>query len=71
VLDIIEHGRSGWLFQPGSTAALAQALDRLAQDAALRRQIGALGAVRQAERFSLQGQLAHLHRLCEQSACPA
>jgi glycosyltransferase involved in cell wall biosynthesis len=71
VLDIIEHGHSGWLFPPGSTAALAQALDRLAQDAALRRQIGALAAVRQAERFSLQGQLAHLHRLCEQSACPA
>jgi hypothetical protein len=53
----LEHGLSGWLFEPGSVAALAQAMDRLAHDAALRRRIGAQAAVRQAERFSLQGQL--------------
>ena len=71
VLDIVEHGSSGWLFEPGDEQALAAALLQLARDAKLRNQLGAQANVRQSRLFSLQGQLLRLRGLCERSACPA
>jgi glycosyltransferase involved in cell wall biosynthesis len=43
---VVEHGRTGWLCEPGDPAALADALATLAADPVLRRRLGA--AARQA-----------------------
>lgn len=68
VLDIVDDGRTGWLFEPGSADALAQSLERLVRDSALRHRLGAQAAVRQAERFSLQSQLSRMRTLCLQAS---
>lgn len=46
ILEVLEHGRSGHLFQPGDDAAFARALTELAADPELRRRIGAGGRQR-------------------------
>lgn len=38
--EAVEHGASGWLVPPGDPGALAQALDHLVQDRALRHRLG-------------------------------
>ncbi len=58
LLDIVEPESTGLLFTPRSAEALAAALARLAGDAALRRRLGAAGALRQASHFSLAVQVA-------------
>jgi glycosyltransferase involved in cell wall biosynthesis len=58
LLDIVDDGVSGVLFAPRDAAALAAALQRLADDAPLRARLGAAGAQRQAARFSLSAQVA-------------
>jgi glycosyltransferase involved in cell wall biosynthesis len=40
IVDVVEEGSSGWLVAPGDAAALADALLRLASDAALRSRMG-------------------------------
>lgn len=47
-VELIEHDRSGLLFEVGQAPALAQALERLAHDAALRQRLGE-GARQRAE----------------------
>ena len=58
LLDIVDDEVTGLLFQPRDAAALADALARLAGDAALRARLGAAGAARQAQHFSLAAQVA-------------
>lgn len=38
--DVLEHGHTGWLVEPGNTAALAEGLSVLLQDARLRAALG-------------------------------
>jgi len=40
IVDVVEHGRSGWLVEPGDARELAAALRRLATDAGERREMG-------------------------------
>jgi glycosyltransferase involved in cell wall biosynthesis len=53
VPDVILDGETGLLVEPGDTARLAGALDRLLADAALRARLGAQGRAHIATRFSL------------------
>ena len=46
ITDIVEHDQSGVLVPPGDAAHLAQALERLARDPALRARLGSAGAQR-------------------------
>ena len=70
LLDIVEHEHSGLLFRPRSAQALADALHRLASDAALRALLGREGAVRQVARFSLRAQAAATWAVCVQASSP-
>lgn len=57
LLDIVEHERTGLLFEPRDAKALADALHRLISDAGLRRSYGAAGQLRQKQRFSAESQI--------------
>lgn len=48
-LELVEHGRSGWLYAMGDTGALADALVRLARDVDLRERLAAGGHARAAD----------------------
>ncbi len=48
-LELIEHGRSGWLYAMGDLAAMADALVRLARDVDLRERVAACGHERAAD----------------------
>lgn len=63
LLDIVEHERSGLLVTPRDSAALADALLRLAADPQLRAQLGAQGQRRQRELFSLSSQVDFTERV--------
>ena len=52
--ELVEDGRSGLLVQPGDTAALADALQRLHDDPALRRTMGCAGRERIVGEFDLR-----------------
>jgi glycosyltransferase involved in cell wall biosynthesis len=58
VPEIVEHERSGLLVEPGSPAALAAALERLAVDPVLRRQLGHTAARRVREQFDISQMVA-------------
>lgn len=58
LLDIVEDGSTGLLFAPRDAPALAEALQRLVADPALRQRLGRAGAQRQRDVFSLQSQMA-------------
>ena len=57
LLDIVRDGQTGLLFAPRDASALADALHRLAGDAALRSRLGQAGAQRQRECFSVRQQV--------------
>jgi glycosyltransferase involved in cell wall biosynthesis len=57
VLDILLHEQTGLLFPPRDALALADAIERLASDEPLRRRLGAAGATRQREFFSVERQV--------------
>ena len=57
LLDIVVHEETGLIFSPSSVIALADALEQLASDSALRRAFGAAGAKRQREHFSVESQV--------------
>src|SRR5262249_38099065 len=60
VPEVVEDGRSGLLVEPGSPAALAEALARLASDAPLRHRLGREAARRVRERFDI-ARMAETH----------
>ena len=49
--ELVEHGRNGLLVQPGNTAELADALDKLLSDPTLRKRLGEQAAVDARARF--------------------
>jgi glycosyltransferase involved in cell wall biosynthesis len=53
VPDVVADGVDGYLVEPGDTSALADRLERLALDPALREQLGARGRVRALARYSV------------------
>lgn len=58
-VDVVAHGATGLLYQPGNGADLAASVDRLAQDATLRRAMGrtAVRAVQERSWFAINEQL--------------
>jgi glycosyltransferase involved in cell wall biosynthesis len=64
LLDIVLDAQTGLLFEPRSPRALADSLQRLASDKAMRRKLGLAGARRQAECFSLRTQVERTRTIC-------
>jgi len=56
--ELVEDGRSGWLFQPGDVSDLAARLERLAFDAGLRSALGQAARHRAVSQFSLEDMVA-------------
>lgn len=56
--EVVRHGETGLLVDPDDPAALADALERLVRDAALREQMGALGEQHAVDCFSLKVTIA-------------
>ncbi|MBI1755993.1 MAG: glycosyltransferase family 4 protein [Fimbriimonas ginsengisoli] len=52
--EIIEHERTGLLFEPGDAGALAAAISRLREDPAFRDSLGAAGAEAQRAEYSVE-----------------
>ena len=61
--EAVLDGETGFLTPPGDAQALARALERLAQDPALRRELGAAGRRRVEAVFNLEGTLQALEAL--------
>jgi sugar transferase (PEP-CTERM/EpsH1 system associated) len=55
--ELVEDGRSGWLFAPRDAQALVHHLLRLTEDSTLRRQTGQAARRRACEFFSVEGML--------------
>jgi glycosyltransferase involved in cell wall biosynthesis len=55
IRDIIDHGGSGWLFPPEDLTHLVKALETLAHDEQLRRDLGRCGRRRVLEQFNWRG----------------
>lgn len=53
VVDVVEDGKTGMLFEPGNVADLSSALKRLVEDVALRRKLGAEARKTITEKFSI------------------
>lgn len=51
--ELIRHGRNGLLVKPGSASAMAKAMDRLLEDASLRKRMGEAGKT-SSEGYSLE-----------------
>lgn len=60
---VVEHGVTGWVVPPNDPAALAQALDSLVTDSALRAKMGMAGHARALSLFSETQMLDHLETL--------
>jgi sugar transferase (PEP-CTERM/EpsH1 system associated) len=61
--ELVEDGRSGWLFPPRDSSTLARLLGRLVDDAALRVQFGKEARRRAVDQFSLEGMIQHYRDL--------
>jgi glycosyltransferase involved in cell wall biosynthesis len=64
--EILRDRETGWLVEPGSPSALAEALASLAADAALRDQLGAAAAADVGHRFSREQLLAEVQALYDE-----
>jgi glycosyltransferase involved in cell wall biosynthesis len=60
--DIVVDGQTGLLFERGNSEALAAALDRLLDDAALRRRMGIAGRARVLSEFALKPVMEKYYR---------
>jgi glycosyltransferase involved in cell wall biosynthesis len=63
IAELIDDGRSGLLVPPGDPAALAQAIEALIHDPALRARLAGAGERRVREHFDMQGGIAQLAAL--------
>jgi len=64
--ELVEDGKSGWLFSPRDAEALANILGQLTEDAYIRRKFGTAARERAVERFSLAGMMQRYSDLyCE------
>lgn len=66
-LEIIEHGTSGLLFEPGDARALADCFRRLAEDTTLRESLVGGACTALEERFSPDAQIAGVRDALEQA----
>lgn len=71
IVDIIEEGRSGWLFEPGDGRGLAAALESLLADAGRRAAFGARGREIARARFDLEDSVDRYRALVNQVAAGA
>jgi sugar transferase (PEP-CTERM/EpsH1 system associated) len=62
-IEVVEHGRFGWLFEPGDAEALASSLALFASHEKLRWRYGAAARQRIVEHFSLECMLESYRRL--------
>ena len=62
----VADGESGWLVPPNDPAALADKLELLLRDEALRKRFGEAGSRRIAERFTLNGMVEKIVRVYEE-----
>ncbi len=65
-LEMIEDGRTGFLFEPGSAEDLARVIDRLYRDPALRSSVGAAARLSALQRFSIDKHAAEVQAVYEQ-----
>jgi glycosyltransferase involved in cell wall biosynthesis len=63
--ELVEHGISGLLVEPGDPEALADALAALIADPQLRRRMGAAGRAHVLDEFDIEGCAAELQRVYE------
>ncbi|HEY1358357.1 MAG TPA: glycosyltransferase [Thermoleophilaceae bacterium] len=68
VREVVEHGRTGFVTDPGDSRALADALGRLMDRPELRAQMAAAGVAAARERFDARGVVADLHAWCARIA---
>jgi len=69
LLDIIVDQESGLVFAPRNPLALADAVDRLASDAALRKRLGYAGTERQRKLFSVDSQVEQTTQVYREMLC--
>ncbi|QIK79111.1 glycosyltransferase family 4 protein [Sphingomonas piscis] len=65
--ELVEEGKTGFLFSPSNWQELATTLDRLVVDRALRRRLGDAGPARIAEEFDIRLSAAKLRDLFRQA----
>jgi glycosyltransferase involved in cell wall biosynthesis len=63
VPDVVADGEDGFLVEPGSTDALADRIERLARDPALRERMGAAGRARVLDRYAVARLVDDVDRL--------
>lgn len=66
IVELVEHGVTGLVFEPGDANKLAWALQVLIEDRGRARDMGRRGAMRQVEHFALERVLRELDRLWSQ-----
>jgi glycosyltransferase involved in cell wall biosynthesis len=71
LVNLVEHGKSGLLVEPGDTAGLRAAIDLLLADPALRRRLGAAARRRIVERYSWESVIARTLDVYRQAAHPS
>jgi glycosyltransferase involved in cell wall biosynthesis len=67
--EVVEEGRSGWLFPPGGDQELAALLEKLVVRRDLREQLGEAARSRAVSRFPLQRMLDDYRNLYWELAC--
>jgi len=67
--EVVVDGETGVLVEPGDSAALTEAMVRLARDAVLRRTMGEAGRVRAVEEFAEERMLARTAELYREVLC--
>ena len=69
--DIVEHGVTGFLYEPGDVDVLANYLHRLAADPAIRKKFGELGHARVIEKFSWEAHMVQMFKVWQAASAGA